>query len=441
MSDDDQMQNIENSLSGLFANLAISGQSQLSQTQTQYLNLRYYLISNDRNLLSHMYAEHGIVQTLVDQPVDDAFRGGFDVKTGQLDGAELEKLETYLERHRVVETIKQAIKWSRLYGGGAILVLTDQKPDTPLDPAQITGGSKLDFKAVDLWELYNTEQNTFTPDWGEPEYYFYYGIRVHKSRVYRINGKEPPSFIRARLRGWGMSELEKLVRSINQYMKNQDVVFELMDEAKVDVYKIKGFNSALMRSDGTNNIARRIQIANQMKNFQQALVMDVDDTYEQKNMNFAGLSDLLKQIREGIAADLKMPVTKLFGISSAGFNSGEDDIENYNAMIESEIRSRVKFIVVDILSLVCHNLFNIIPEDLSITFPELRMMSTEQQEVAKTNEYNRIIGAYQSGLIDGAQAQKSINKGELLPLHIDEDGEIQAPAGDDFIVSDSNVDA
>ena len=31
--------------------------------------------------------------------------------------------------------------------------------------------------------------------------------------------------------------------------------------------------------------------------------------------------------------NLKMPITKLFGISAAGFSSGEDDIENYNSMI------------------------------------------------------------------------------------------------------------
>ena len=441
MTENEKFQDIQNSLTGLFATLSINGQSQLSQTATQYLNLRYYLISNDRNLLSHMYAEHGIVQTLVDQPVDDAFRGSFDIQTDQIEPEELTKLEQFIERNRVVETIKQAVKWSRLYGGGAMLIMTDQKPDTPLDIQQLNEDSNLSFKSVDLWELYSTDQNTFNKSWQEPEYYFYYDVKIHKSRVYRIDGKEPPSFIRARLRGWGMSELEKLVRSINQYMKNQDVVFELMDEAKVDVYGIDGFNSALMSSNGTNNIAARIQIANQMKNFQNALVMDVADTYEQKNMNFAGLSDLLKQIREGIAADLKMPVTKLFGISSSGFNSGEDDIENYNAMIESEIRSKVKFVVTDIIGIICQKLYGVIPDDLGIQFPELRMMSTEQQEIAKTNEFNRVISSYQSGLIDGQQAQQAINRGDLLPISIDEDGEVEQAITDDFLVSDSNVES
>jgi len=66
--------------------------------------------------------------------------------------------------------------------------------------------------------------------------------------------------------------------------------------------------------------------------------MDMKDDYEQKQITFTGLSDVLSQIRYGIAADVKMPMAKLFGMSASGFNSGEDDIENYNAMIESSVR-------------------------------------------------------------------------------------------------------
>lgn len=413
---------------------------QLSQTTTQYLNLRYYLISNDRSLLSWMYNEHGIVQTLVDQPVDDAFRDGFSIKTDLADEDEVREIDSYLEKTRFVETVKDAVKWSRLFGGGAILIMTDQKPDTPLEPSQISENSNLEFRAVDMWELMGAEQGMDAAGYIDPEYYMYYGKRIHKSRVYRICGKTPPSFIRRQARGWGVSVCEKLVRSINQFMKNQNVIFELMDEAKVDVYKIDGFTTALSNPQGTEAITKRVQLANQVKNFQNAIVMDKEDEYDQKQINFAGMSEVLKQIREQLAADLKMPVTKLFGISSSGFNSGEDDIENYNAMIESEIRSQIKYILIDLLGLVFLKHGIAIPEDLSVEFSQLRMMSTEQEEMAKTNEYNRIISAFQSGLISGEEAQQAINKANLMPIIIDEGGDIAAPVtGDDFVVSDSSV--
>lgn len=437
-SQDGKIKQLANSLSGLFGNF-FSNNSQLSRTDTQYYNLRYYLVSNDRLLLNYMYTEHGIVQTLIDQPVDDGFREGILIRTEQLDSDEIKELEVYLERHRVIETIKQAFKWARLFGGGAIIIMTDQKPDTPLEPSKLKKGGSLSFRSADMWEMTQLSQGNEMDYWTDPEYYMYYGQRIHKSRVFRINGKEAPSLLRPHLRGWGMSEVEKLVRSINQYMKNQDVIFELMDEAKVDVYKIDGFNDALATEGGTQAVAQRIQLANQLKNFQSAITMDVSDDYEQKQMNFTGLSELLKGIREGIAADLKMPVTKVFGISSAGFNSGEDDIENYNGMIESEIRSKSKYAVVDVLCLICQNIFGVIPDDLSIEFPELRMMSTEQQELAKTNEFNRIMSSYQSGLSDGKTAKEAINKAELLPVDLDEDTEVGEDLGEDFTISDQTV--
>jgi len=93
-----------------------------------------------------------------------------------------------------------------------------------------------------------------------------------------------------------------------------------------------------MNAEGTNNITKQVQLVNQLKSYLNAFVMDKEDEFDQKTMTFAGLSDMHEQNRMAIAADLKMPITKLWGVSAAGFNSGEDDIENYNSMLESEIR-------------------------------------------------------------------------------------------------------
>ena len=405
---------------------------EISQDDTWFKNLRWYLVSNNRQLLSEMYVEHGVIQTLVDQPVDDAFRTGFEIQTSELDKNDIEKLEVYLERNEVIKNIIQAIKWGRLYGGGGILLITNENPTTPFRPENINEKTKIYFKGVDMWELFSTS----TTDQGqlkynelkdEGDFYNYYGKSVHPSRVYKIKGKEPPSFVRPRLRGWGMSELEKVVRSLNQYLKNQDVVFELLDEAKVDVYGLDGFNDALISKDGANSIATQVQLSNTIKNYVNAIVMDKNDTYEQKQLSFGGLSEILTQIRQGLAADLKMPMTKLFGISSAGFNSGEDDIENYNSMIESEIRSKVKFIVLDILSLCCRNLFGFAPEDLMIKFNPLRELSAKEEEEVKTSKFNRIMATAQAGLMTTEEFKENVNKDNLLPTQIDESIEQLSP--------------
>jgi phage-related protein (TIGR01555 family) len=435
----------------LYSSSSLSpGSSQLSQADTMWKNNRWYLISNYRQLLSEMYVEHGIVQTLVDQPVEDAFRAGFEVKSAQLDGDDVERLWNYLERNGVIEVVKQSAKWSRLFGGGGVFIITDQDPTKRLNVQAIKENSPLEFRAIDMWELYNSQVNIdgdigtgnfLTKD--KDHWYDYYGHRVHESRIKAIKGKQPPSFIRPRLRGWGMSELEKIVRNFNQYLKNQNVVFELLDEAKVDVYKIKGMNTALLNSSGTNALVNRVQMGNMIKNYLNALTMDVTDEYEQKQMNFSGLGEMLVQIRQGIAADLKMPVTKLFGVSATGFNSGEDDIENYNSMVESEIRAKIKYHVIEVVGICCQKLFGMVPDDLTINFNPLRILKSTEEEEVKNHKFNRLTASLQSGAIGRGVWAEGINKDSLLPVEIETGDEMLPPLdpGASFVTTPSgNVD-
>ena len=50
----------------------IAGSEQTSDPMTMFKNLRWYLLSNFRQVLSQLYVEIGLVKTLVDVPVDDA---------------------------------------------------------------------------------------------------------------------------------------------------------------------------------------------------------------------------------------------------------------------------------------------------------------------------------------------------------------------------------
>lgn len=419
--------NVIPSLSGVLGN--IYGSSQLSQTDTMYINNRWYLVSNQRQLLAEMYVEHGVIQTFIDQPVDDALRAGFDISTAQLSPEDVQQLLAWMEKEKVIQTIAQAAKWNRLFGGAAVMIITPDDPSTPFKPEKIKQDYPIAFHAVDMWELYYSQINVKKQSYQSPqldklnpneEFYDYYGHKVHCSRLFRMEGKEAPSFVRPRLRGWGMSELERAIRSFNQYLKHQNVVFELMDEAKVDVFKITGFNNALLNGNGTQRMAQRIQESNMLKNINNALTMDANDDYQQKTLSFAGLSDILIQIRQGLAADLKTPITKLFGISASGWGNGEDSLENYNSMVEGEIRAKLKPIVMDGIAISCRVLFGFAPDDLTIEFKPLRILGADQQEVVKNHQFGRVMQAYQMGLATDKEAKQAINAATLVPVPIDE---------------------
>lgn len=414
----------------------VPGTSQASQADTFVKNNRWYLVSNLRQLLSQTYAEHGIVQTLVDLPVDDAFRGGIEISSPTIDEDDAAGVEYGLQRHGILTAFTQAMKWMRLFGGAGLIILDGGKPETPFDIADAKGRN-ITFKPCDMWELYcgsapRNENDRLSEAPGvdyRPEFYNHYGHKIHNSRVIRFEGKRLPSLIRPQLRGWGSSVLETVVRSYNQYLKSVDLSFEVLDEFKVDYFKIDGYNSSLMSPQGTSRILERVRLANISKNYHEAVSMDTKDDIITRQLNFQGIAEIMQQIRMQIAADLRMPLTKLFGISAAGFNSGEDDIENYNAMIETEIRSKCREQLLRVIEICCIAWLGDVPDALAVEFKPLRVLSAEQEETIKNARFSRIMTALQNGIIQPIEAKEAINRDSLLPVMLPETNDTFAVQG------------
>lgn len=425
---------VENSfgagLGGGFNNPGFPFNSSFPLTQSEstvgetWPTLRWYLVSNFRQFLSELYVENGLVQTIVDVPVDDGLRGGVILQSNQLSEEQIEELKNSLDRDDDLDIAGQAAKWNRLFGGAGILVLTDQDPEEPLDLEMIGPDTPLEFRAVDMWELFFDKQNTEGYDPAvqseDFDFYNYYGEQVHKSRVMRLKGITAPSFIRPRLRGWGFSVVEALIRSINQYLRATDVGFEVLDEFKLDIYKIKNLVNTLISPTGGQQIQQRVAQANQMKSYQNAIVMDSEDDYVQKQLSFAGLSDWMQQARMQVASDMRIPMIKLFGTPSTGLNAGdEDSIEIYNSMVESQVRNKLKYNILRMCEIKCQKMFGFVPDDLSLEFKPLRLLSGEQEENVKNSKFNRLIIAKQNGLVNDLEFRQACNKGSLFEIKLD----------------------
>ena len=392
-------------------------------SQDQLINSNAYaLLTLNRTLLSYAYNTYGVLQTAIDQPVDDAFRGGLKIKSDELNSDDIEELQRFMETRinekgqNVWDVLRSALKWQRLFGGAGIIINTDQTPTDELKIEWIGRDTPLSFISADRWEMLYSW--SLADDIACP--YNYYGQPIHKTRILKFSGKEAPSFIRRQLQGWGLSEVERMLRSVNAYIKNQNLIYELLDEAKIDIYKIQGYNASLLTGDSARMVKAQIDITNSQKNYMNAVTMDKEDEYDQKQITFSGLAEILQQNRIGIAADLKMPLAKLFGLSASGFSSGEDDIENYNSMVETEIRSKSKGHIIKLIEICCQKLFGFIP-NLEIEFESLRIMNEEQAETIKSSKQDRYLHLYDRGLLteeefgDALKTDKIINiKSDIL---------------------------
>ncbi len=382
--------------------------------------------------LTYGYKSFGVIQTVVSQPVDDAFRGGIDIDIPELDDEDLALLHEAMEEGDDIMQAKLVGYWDRLFGGAGLITVTDQDPSTPLDLRKLHN-QRLKFMAADRWELILSGLMTSGPGYDEmgvnplelarDQYgyqslgrYNYYGVPVDDSRVVKVSGHEAPSLIRPRLQGWGLSVLEQCMRSINTYILFGNLLFQLVGEAKVDVYKIEQFNEQLATAQGTSAIKLRIALANWLKNYRNAIAMDKEDEYEQKQLSFAGLSDIMVEFRINLCADLKIPYNKLFGQSATGFSSGEDSMENYNSMIDVEVRDKMRKPLRRIISLRCIQLFGYVPK-FTFKFKPLRVLDGQEEEAVKTSKQNRIMQLRASDQITGQEADEILHKEGLL--HID----------------------
>jgi phage-related protein (TIGR01555 family) len=402
------------------------GQSEtISQPYTFAQGIQYTPMTLNRIALSYGYMGYGLVQTLIDMPVEDAFRGGVEIITDEVDEEELKELYRFMEENKDWDAIKTTEKWARLFGGAALLIETEDADNRkPLNKDKLKPESVLRFIPADRWELlltgtsmanitqagfqYETEKRNEVP-------FMYYTIPLHESRVMKVMGKEAPSYIRLRLQGWGMSELERCMRDINSFVKFQNVIFELIDEAKIDVFKIQQFNDALATAQGTALIQKRIALNAALKNYKNATVMDAQDDFDQKQITFSGLADIYQELRMNLSASLQIPEAKLFGQSSSGFSSGQDVIENYNALVESGVREKTRPLVREVISLRCQQLWGFVPE-FDIKFSPLRVLGAVEQEAVDTSKQNRAMSLFDRQGFTMKELLDSLDKDKLINI-------------------------
>lgn len=389
-------------------------------TFAAYKNVKYDLLTLQYNLLTYLYKTYGILAKVCDVPVDDAYRyGGFDISAETINDDELKELKNKLARSNDIEQLKQARKWARLFGGAALICVEDGKPlDTELNFDKLKG-KEIKFMPVERWRLNYTEGNIMTPggDWYLCNYQMISNdmqMKVHPSRIKLVKGKEAPFLIQQQTQFWGMSVLEQIFMDMNQFFKSRNVLFELMDEAKTDVIKLKALQTALSSKQGERALQKMVDFIARNKNYKSQLTLSTEDDYDQKQISMSGMEGMSREIRIMMAGSANMPVNKLWGEGVTGFGSGEDSLENYNGLIESEIRAVDLDTIYWILKVRCCQLFGREIEDLFIDWKELRVLSSIDEQNINDHKIENILKLFDRQLLTPQEVMEILKNQELL---------------------------
>lgn len=354
--------------------------------------------------LEAAYATNWIARQIVQIPVDDAFREWREFQCE--DAADIRKEEKRLD---LPNKFKQSQYWSRLYGGSAILMVTDQPIDQPLDVTKIGKGGLKRLVVLDRWEIAPFNVNYSDPtaaNYLMPEFYTIRGGsgQIHHTHLVRIDGEDLPRRIRAYNETWGDSRLRQCLEDLKDVTSVKSGIAAMVQEANIDVINRQEL-SAELASDQDAEIMKRYSVGAQMKSLMNILLLDGTETYERKQLAFSGLNGILDSLYVWTSGCADIPMTRLFGQSPAGMNAtGESDLRNYYDSVGSAQESRYRPQLERLDEAMIRSALGKIPEDCEWEWSPLYQESgTElaQQELA------------------AAQSEDlRLNQGVILPSHI-----------------------
>ena len=290
---------------------------------------------------NNAYRGTWLARKVIDIPAMDSCRKW---RGWSADQAEISAIEAEEKRLGLQQKMLEALTRARLAGGAALYIGTGQSdPLKPLNPESVgKGGIKhinvLSKRVLQAGEL---DRDPESPSYGRPAYYNLSSgtagqLRIHPSRLVILQGATKPDPELDTGDGWGDSVLLAISKAIKDADSTAGNIASLVFEAKVDVIKIPNFMSMLSDPAYEAQMLSRMQLAMMAKGINGALLLDAEESYEQKQAQFGGLTDLLMAFMQLTAGASDIPMTRLLGQSPGGMNaSGESDLRNYYDRISS----------------------------------------------------------------------------------------------------------
>jgi len=380
-------------------------------------------ITRERIRLEAMYRGAWLIGAAVDFPAEDMTRAGVEFDT-TLKPEQISKLQAALTRLRIWQSIADTIRWSRLFGGAVAVMLIDgQKMDTPLNPNSVGKDKFKGLLVLDRWLI----QPTFSsfvkelgPSLGLPEFYDVVAdsqalpkMRIHHTRLLRMEGVPLPFFQKQAENGWGLSIVERLYDRLTMFDSASVGAGQLAYKAHIRTYSIDKLRE-LIAAGGKmfDAVVAQVEMIRLMQGNEGLTLLDSTDKFEAHQYTFAGLSDIILQFGQQISGALEIPLVRLFGQSPAGLNSsGESELRTYydgvNKKQESMLREPLGRLF-DVL--VRSELGAAPPEGFNYTFcPLWQLTDVEKADIA-AKDATSVGGLFDSGLLSAPTALRELKQ-------------------------------
>ena len=382
-------------------------------------------LTKNYQLMNSLYRSHWIVRRIIDVVPEDMCKNWYSL-LGQMRPEDVDRLQRMERQTGVRRKILEGMKWGRLYGGAAAIIMIAGHEgilNQPLSYDMIMPGSFKGLIVVDRWSgIYPQDglvSDPSDPEFGLPEMYQVSSetiqgtIQVHHTRLLRFIGRELPFWERQAEVYWGASEIEHVYDELKKRDNTSWNIANLVFAANLRVLKMADAATilAMGNAKAQQDLYNTIQSQNWLMNNFSMYVLDKEDDFDTKQYSFGGLSDVYENIMMDVAGAAEMPVTKLFGRSPAGMNAtGESDLQNYYDTIEEKQEAYLRPVLDKLLPILCLSEFGEIPSDLDYKFnPVKRSTETEKADIASKTS-TTVTAVFSSGIVSQKTALKELRQ-------------------------------
>jgi hypothetical protein len=379
-------------------------------------------ISRDRQTLDAAYRGSWLVGRVVDAIAEDMTKDGITFFS-EMKPEDMEKMNSCLTDYGVWQTLCDAIKWSRLYGGAIAVILTDGADySKPLRTKQVGKNTFRGLVVLDRWMVQPSFSDLITEiskDMGMPKYYeVMSGIntlpstKIHHSRVLRFDGIKLPYYQKLFENLWGLSVVERMLDRLLAFDSATTGAAQLLYKSHLRVVMIKDLREALAMGGQTQEaIIKQFEYIRAFQANEGLTVLDSEDKFEFLSTTFSGIAELIDQFATQISGATNIPIVRLFGQSPSGFSTGETDLRNYyddvNKLQENILRPQLTKLFEVIAQ---SKLGEPLPDDFTFEFnPLWTLSSTEKSQIASSHTTS-IGTAFTQGIISKGLAMKELRQ-------------------------------
>lgn len=285
-----------------------------------------------------MWRSDWLAARIIETVPREAFRRGWALKIDGNRGKEqAEQVDALCEELSLAQKLSLAAQYERAFGGGAIYPVVEGAAgdlSQPLDEGRIARVRAL--HVLEPRELMPVAWvgDINSPHFGQPERWRLSSVassrgaaslgslEIHASRLITLPGLRVSSQIQPGQRpGWGDSELSRPHQVMADFGLAWGSAATLLADFAQGVLNLDGLSEILASEDGEELVAKRLAVLDMARSSLRSMVIDTKDQFARSTTPISGLSDVLTQFAQLVAAAADMPVTVLMGMSPAGMNA------------------------------------------------------------------------------------------------------------------------